>query len=70
METKAYAGKVHAVYRADEKAGESRTVVEGTVIAMFDTRRGAEKYIEKRKTQDGYRDEHNVYSIVPWLVQS
>jgi hypothetical protein len=71
METRSYAGKVLAVYRAEPRSsGLGVPFTEGQVIALFDSREGAETYIDKRKTQDRYRNERYAYSIIPWLVQS
>lgn len=70
METKAYAGKVHAVYRAEARVPLTRSAFfEGKIIALFDSREGAERFIKKRETQDGFRGERCEYSVVPWLVQ-
>jgi len=68
METKPYAGKVWAVYK-NEMNPRFRWGTSGTVIAMFDSSHGAEKFIEARKSRDEFRGELGAYSVVPWLVQ-
>ena len=67
MEDK-YAGKVWAVYlnKTDPRDSWGGS---GTVVSLFDSSRGAEKYVEARKRNDGFRGENGNYSVVPWLVQ-
>lgn len=67
MEDK-YAGKVWAVY-ANEINPRDRWGGSGTVVSLFDSVRGAEKYIDTRKHRDELRGYAGNYSIVPWLVQ-
>lgn len=63
-----YAGKVWVAYR-NEVNSEARWGNSGIVLALFDSQRGADKYIDSRKRNDRLRGVSNNYSIVPWLVQ-
>jgi hypothetical protein len=64
---KEYAGKVWAVYRDEGKHGHFG--VYGIMVCLFDSSRGAEKYVTTRKRTDELRGEEFRYSVVPWLVQ-
>jgi hypothetical protein len=71
-----FVGRVFAVYQAQtslEYTDENKTNIDafmdGSVVSLFSTRRSAERYIDKRKESDKFRQEYHVYSIVPWMVQ-
>ena len=63
-----YAGKVWAVYKHKVDPRDQWGIT-GTVISLFDSSHGAEKYVEARKRNDELRRENGDYSVVPWLVQ-
>lgn len=64
-----YEGTAFVVYRIQEDDVAPRFATDGTVVAMFSSRRSAEKYQQTREENDARHGYDDKYTIIPWVVQ-